>query len=222
VQVDWTVGQVVKAIDESGIKNDTVIFYSSDNGSFMRRREDATAEDHLSDETIQAYRSDHHTANHVFRGTKADIWEAGHRVPFFARWPGRIKAGSQCAETICLTDLFATAAELAGVPLAEGVGQDSFSIVQLLDGKSWQKPRPPVIHHSAAGMFAIRDGKWKLVLGNGSGGRDKPAGKAFAKPYRLFDMEKDPSEGEDVAESNTDVVSVLERKCRIIREGRIP
>ena len=60
-----------------------------------------------------------------------------------------------------------------------------------MDGKGWKTPRAPVVHHSAGGMFAIRDGKWKLVLGNGSGGREQPRGKPFDKPYQLFNLVAD-------------------------------
>jgi len=218
-QVDWTVGQVLKAIDEAGIADNTLVVYSSDNGSYMFRRDDPNAPDHVSDPSIQAYRADHHRANYVFRGTKADIWEGGHHVPFFARWPGKIKPGSRNTTTICLTDFFATAAEIAGAELPANAAEDSFSILPLLEGRDWAKPLAPVVHHSIAGMFAIRDGKWKLVFGNGSGGREKPKGKPFGKPYRLFDMTKDISERTDVLDQHPDLVKRLEAELDKIRSS---
>ena len=135
--------------------------------------------DHTDDPTIQAFRSLNHTSNYVYRGTKADIWEAGHRVPFFARWPGEVAAGSVQREAVCLTDVFATLADIVGADLPEQGAEDSFSLLPLLRGKSWGRPRAPVIHHSSGGMFAIRDGRWKLVAGNGSGGREKAVGQAL-------------------------------------------
>ena len=84
-QVDWTVGQVLDAIDQSGLTEKTLVIYTSDNGSFMRRQTDAEEPDHVGDETIQAYYEGNHTANGPWRGTKADIWEGGHHVPFFVR-----------------------------------------------------------------------------------------------------------------------------------------
>ncbi len=218
VQVDWTVGQVLKAIDDAGIRDDTLVIYSSDNGSFMYRRDDLEA-DHAKDRTVQAYRSSSHTANHVFRGTKADIWEAGHHVPFFARWPGKIKPDSQSSETICLTDFFATAAEIVGAELPGVAAEDSFSLLPTLLGKARPSPRAPVIHHSSGGMFSIRDGKWKLVAGNGSGGREKPTGTPFEKPYHLFDMTKDISERTNVIDKNPEIAMRLEKSLEGIRSS---
>ena len=94
-QVDATVGDILKSIDEAGVRDETLVIYTSDNGSFMRRSSDPNFVDHVLDETVQEYRETHHTANGPFRGTKADIYEAGHHVPFFARWPGNIEAGSE-------------------------------------------------------------------------------------------------------------------------------
>jgi arylsulfatase A-like enzyme len=214
-QVDWTVGEVLRTIRNSGIEKDTLIVYSSDNGSYMYRND--TNPDHVTDATVQAYQSKHHTANHVFRGTKADIWEAGHHVPFLVRWPGTIAKGSHCQETICLTDFFATAAEIVGQELPAGAAPDSFSLLGLFQGKSWKTPRAPVIHHSAAGMFAIRSGKWKLVLGNGSGGRQAPKGQPFRKPYQLFDLNKDIEEQHNVINEYPEVAETLEALCEAIR-----
>ncbi|MDG2123670.1 MAG: hypothetical protein P8J87_08235, partial [Verrucomicrobiales bacterium] len=69
----------------------------------------------------------------------------------------------------------------------------------LLEGREGDFKRAPVVNHSASGMFAVRDGKWKLVAGNGSGGREKPRGKVFEKPYQLFDLEADMGEVNNLA-----------------------
>jgi len=217
MQVDWTVGQVMKAIREAGIEKNTLLIYTSDNGSFMYRRGANEKEDHLSDPTIQAYNETHHTANGDLRGTKADVWEAGHRVPFFARWPGVIAAGSKCERTTAHVDLFATCAEIVGVELPGDAAEDSFSWLPLFRGGDWAKPRAPVINHSASGMFALRSGTWKLVAGNGSGGREVPKGKPFGKPYRLFDLSSDTGESNDLATTKPDLVGKLIRKLEAIR-----
>jgi arylsulfatase A len=217
-QVDWTVGQVIKAIDDAGIKDNTLIIYSSDNGSYMHRYDEAGKADHVSDSSIQAYNSKNHTANGVLRGTKADVWEAGHRVPFFVRWPAKVKAASKSDKTICLTDVFASAADIIGAKVPKGAAADSYSFYASLQGKAAAK-RPPVIHHSAAGMFAIRQGKWKLVLGNGSGGRQNPRGKAFVKPYALFDMSADISETKNLAKDHPDIAARLEKAALQIRDN---
>jgi len=195
------------------------VIYTSDNGSFMFRLDDQDAEDHVDKPSIQAYRADRHRANYVFRGTKADVWEGGHRVPFLVRWPGKVKPGATCGETICHTDFMATCADVAGAQLPNDAAEDSCSFLPLLRGRSRSVPRPPVIHHSSNGMFAIREGKWKLVLGNGSGGRQQPRGKPFGKPYHLFDLEKDVCETRNLGDQHPEIVERLTRKFEKIRDG---
>ncbi len=216
VQVDATVGKVLDALDGAGITDETLIMYSSDNGSYMYRLKPGEP-DHVGDSKIQAYNETHHTSNGLFRGTKADAYEGGHHVPFFARWPGKIKAGSTNETTICLTDVLATTAEITGGKLANDAGEDSFSIWPLLQGKSWK--RAPVIHHSSGGMFAIREGKWKLIAGNGSGGREKPSGEPFGKPYQLYDLSEDIAETTNRIEQVPDVAARLENELEKIRSS---
>ncbi len=230
MQVDDVVGNTIKAIDDAGIAENTMIIYTSDNGSFMYRTTDPADPDHLADETLQSYFEGNHTANGVRRGTKADIWEAGHRVPFFVKWPAAVEAGSLCDKTITHTDIFATAADLIGKNLstakidnpAIGVAApDSFSILPLLKGKEKGFKRASVINHSANGTFAIRDGDWKLVLGSGSGGREKPKGVRFEKPYSLFNLKEDPSEAKDRWSSEPDIASKMEASAiKLIANGR--
>ena len=217
VQVDAAVGDVMSALDQAGVDDNTLLIVTSDNGSFMSRLDGLDDRDHTDDSTIQAYRVGNHTANHVYRGTKADIWEGGHRVPFFARWPGEIEPGSTREEVISLTDVFATVAEIVGKELPNNAAEDSFSLLPLLRGKPWARPRAAVTHHSVKGMFAIRDGRWKLVAGNGSGGREDPIGQPFERPYQLFDIASDPSEQLNVYDQHPTVAQRLERELERIR-----
>ena len=212
MNVDDTVGQVLKALDETKLAENTLVMFTSDNGSFMYRVDDE--DDHVKTPTKQQYHSKSHTANGPWRGTKADIWEGGHHVPFFARWPGKVKAGSQSAQVITHTDLFATVAAIAGAKIPKGAAADSYSFLPLLLGKAKAYSRPPVIHHSASGMFAIRDGDWKLVLGNGSGGRQQPRGRAFEKPFFLANLKEDPAEKTNRVEAESKVAAALEKAFR--------
>ena len=221
MHVDWTVGQVMQALESAGVEKNTLLIYTSDNGSFMYRRGADETEDHVSDSTVQAYNEKHHTANGDLRGTKADVWEAGHRVPFFARWPGVIEAGSVCEKTTAHVDLFATCAEIAGGTLLENSAEDSFSWLPLFKGGDWSRPRAPVINHSASGIFALRSGKWKLIAGNGSGGRQAPKGRPFQKPFMLFDLQADLGEKNDLAEAKPELVEELTVKLEAVRsKGR--
>ena len=208
VQVDATVGDVLDTIDQVGIREDTIVIYTSDNGSYMYQLDAESEHDHVTDSKKQGYFASHHRANGSFRGTKADIWEAGHHVPLFIRWPGKVQPGSRCNQTVCLTDWYATFAEILGAKVGEHEAEDSCSLLPLLHGQDVSRPAP-VVHHSVGGMFAIRDGKWKLILGNGSGGRETPRGKPFGQPYQLFDLSVDVGESHDVASQHPDVVRRL-------------
>lgn len=218
-QVDHTVGVVLKALEESGAADNTLVIYTSDNGSFMYRREEGEKH-HLADEGDQGFLRKDHQANHHFRGTKADVWEGGHRVPFLVRWPkGRIKPGTTTGRVTCLTDVLATVAEAVGQPLPKGAGEDSFSFLAEARGGKSDKVRLGVINHSAAGFFAIRRGPWKLVLASGSGGRQKPRGKSFEKPYHLYELNKDPSEANNLIDKNAEIAAEMEKEFYAITKG---
>lgn len=216
MHTDWSVGQVLRALEEKGMKENTLVFFTSDNGSFMYRLKQDQP-DHTEVETQMGYHTDVHRANLNWRGTKADIYEGGHRVPFIVRWPGKIKQNSQCRETICITDVIATIADIVGYSFEENEARDSYSILPLLLEKDQHYDRPPVVHHSVHGMFALRDGKWKMIFGNGSGGRQQPLGEPFAKPYMLFNMENDPAETTNVIEQYPEIAEKLKKKLEEIR-----
>ncbi len=215
-QVDWTVGAVLEALDRAGMRDNTLVFFTSDNGSYMYSFNESENTDHVDDPGEQGYFPRHHRANGPFRGTKADIWEGGHHVPLLARWPGRVRPGSTCPSTVALVDLFATCAEVVGVKVDGGAAEDSYSLVRMLNGENVSRP-VPVIHHSIDGMFSIREGNWKLVLGNGSGGREAPAGKPFQKPYQLYDLSNDIGETRDLASQHPEVVNRLTAHLESIR-----
>ncbi len=219
MQVDDVVAQVDAALEKHQLTQNTLIVVTSDNGSFMYRLSDDDT-DHTQDFRAVGYHPAYHQSNYIWRGTKADIYEGGHRVPLLVRWPEKIKAGSVCEQTTVLADWYATFSEITGHTLARDEAEDSFSFWPLLQGgKTWE--RPPVIHHSSNGMFAIRDGKWKLIAGNGSGGRQSPRGAAFERPYQLYDLEADPSETENQVDSHPEVAARLEASLNSIRaKGR--
>lgn len=218
-QVDDTVGRVMEALQRADVVEETLVIFTSDNGSFMYRQDAADALDHVDEETIQAYRADRHRANHVYRGTKADIWEAGHRVPLFVRWPGRVATGTENTKTIAHTDIFATVLEAAGAGIADDAAEDSFSFIDAMTGSESNAVRPPVVNHSANGTFAIRDGIWKLVFSSGSGGREQPRGEPFDGGLALFRLDTDPEEAENLAEQQPERVTAMTAALERIRSG---
>lgn len=199
MEVDASIGTVMKTLKEAGIEDNTLVIYTSDNGSYMYRYEEQEA-DHVTDHTQQGYFARNHQANENWRGTKADIWEAGHRVPFIVRYPGVAAAGSQQNQSICLTDVLASICELVGIQEESIQAEDSYSFLPLMTGGIVD--RPPIVHHSVAGMFSLRKGTYKMIFGNGSGGRQQPRGELWGKPYQLFDLKVDPTESSDLAETD--------------------
>jgi arylsulfatase A len=190
-----------------------MVILTSDNGSFMYRvgehpKHPAGSDGHVADVTKQAFDPKNHQSNYIFRGTKADIYEGGHHVPFFVRWPNEVKPDIK-NNPICHTDFFSTAADILNVEVINEVeGEDSFSFLPLLKSQD-DYQREPVIHHSANGTFAIRKGDWKLILSNGSGGRQQPSSKPFVGEYQLYDLGTDIQESKNLASENLAVVSEL-------------
>ncbi|MFQ5735188.1 MAG: sulfatase-like hydrolase/transferase, partial [Planctomycetaceae bacterium] len=186
-QVDDTVGRVLAALDKRKLTGKTLVILTSDNGAHW---------------TPADKKKFGHLANRHLRGQKADAWEGGHRIPFLARWPGVVKPGSLSNETLCLTDLLATAAAIVGETLPDNAGEDSFSFLPVLKGAALKKPiREAVVHHSLAGVFAIRKGPWKLILGRGSGGFSKPrriVPKSGEAKGQLYNLANDPSEKQNL------------------------
>lgn len=209
-QVDATVGDILQALNRKGLAERTLVILTSDNGS------------HWPVADIEQWG---HDANLQRRGQKADIWEGGHRVPFIARWPGKVKPGAVCDQTICLTDLMATAAALVGCALKDDEAEDSFSLAPLLLGKSDEPIREATVHHSAQGTFAIRSGEWKLVVDNlGSGGFTAPrqvAPKPGGPQGQLYNLAADPGETNNLYLENSEVVRKLsELLDKYRRSGR--
>lgn len=210
MQVDASVGAVLKAIDNSGIKDRTLVIFTSDNGCSPQAR-------------IVELRGKGHDPCAGFRGTKADIWEGGHRVPFLARWPGTIDAGTSSNALICLTDLFATCAELTDTEIPDTAGEDSISILPALRGGKGN--RLSLVSHSISGHFAIRKGSMKLCLTPGSGGWSAPKPGSDAEKDlpadQLFDLQADSGETKNLAAEKPEVVreltTLLEEQ---VRNGR--
>ena len=208
---DDTVKQVLDALKEAGVDENTLFIFTSDNG--------CSPEADFAELEKQG-----HDPSSIYRGHKADIFEGGHRVPFIVRWPARVKAGTSCDDPTCLTDLLATMAEILGQKLPADAGEDSVSMLPNLVGESKQPVREAIVHHSINGTFAIRQGKWKLIDAPHSGGwsRPKPAQKTLYKDLpkiQLYDLEKDPAELRNVSVENPGIVKRLKMLLEKYREG---
>lgn len=212
MQVDATIDRVSQALKEKGLADNTLFIVTSDNGATPGA--DFPALGKLG-----------HDPSYVFRGNKADIYEGGHRVAFIARWPKVVKPSTTCKQTICHTDLLATAAEITGKSLEDNEGEDSVSLLPLLKQTATQPVREATIHHSINGSFAIRQGKWKLAVCRGSAGWSAPrppqAKKTGLPPMQLFDLQADVSEQKNVIQENPKVADDLMKLLeKYVAEGR--
>jgi arylsulfatase A-like enzyme len=197
-QIDATIGRVLSALDERSLTDRTLVIVTSDNGA------------HWLASDIKQFG---HRANGALRGQKADLWEGGHRVPFIARWPGRIKPGTTSDETICLTDLLRTVAAIADVSLPANAGEDSCNLLPALLGTAASQPiREATVHQSGDGTLAIRQGPWKLCTALGSHGFTEPRSlkpKPGEPEGQLYNLADDPAEQTNLWSERPEVVARL-------------
>lgn len=203
------IGRLLDEIDARGIADETIVIVTSDNGADWKPEDGARFA---------------HRANAAWRGEKADAWEAGHRIPFVVRWPGRVAAGSISDETGSLTDIMATLAGALGLALPDNSAEDSFDLLPALEQKAAGPIRPNIVDHSLEGQFTIREGRWKLILGLGSGGFTAPktVDPAPGGPRgQLYDLIADPREENNLHDRRPDIVARLSTTLeRLQREGR--
>ena len=201
-QCDYHVGEVVAALEQAGILENTIVVFTSDNGCSSR----ADFEELL---------AVGHNPSYIYRGRKADIYEAGHRVPYIVQWPDRIAPGRKSDEVICLSDALATVADILGVKLPDNAGEDSVSHLAVLTGSAYSSPlREATVHHSYYGTFAIRKGQWKLIFDPSSGGWSDPQfndTEALKKlpSVQLYDLTEDPGETTNLDAVHPEVVQEL-------------
>jgi arylsulfatase A-like enzyme len=213
--VDWMVGEVQAALDRHDLTDNTLMIVTSDNGARL----------------TDYYGNDYgHQSCGELRGQKADIWDGGHREPFIVRWPGVIQPGTTSDELICLGDLMATCADILGAELPDDAAEDSFSYLPVLLGDEDRQPtRPAIVHHSGDGMFSIRQGRWKLILGRGSGGFSEPRRiePSPGEPLgQLYDMEADYQETKNFWVEKPEIVTqlkaLLDQTIAVGRSSTVP
>ena len=216
-QFDHIVGQLLAKLKAIGLDENTLVIVTSDNGPEVG--------------TVLNMREKYgHDGARPWRGVKRDNWEGGHRVPMIVRWPGRIEAGSVAEQTVCLTDVMATCAELVGADLPNDAAEDSVSVLPVILGETNQEVRDFTLHQTISLALAIRKGKWKYLDHQGSGGNNYDRGKlaklnlpntAPDAPGQLYDLDVDPGETNNLYFENPEIVKQLkERLDRSVESGR--
>jgi arylsulfatase A-like enzyme len=199
-EFDDSVGKVLAALDRLKLAENTIVVVTSDNGAQPGRGS-----------------KEGHRANGDLRGAKGTAWEAGHRVAFLLRWPGKVPAGTTCDETVSHVDLMATLAAALELPLPADAGPDSWNVLPAWLGESHERPirEATVAVGSNSQIVSIRRGPWKLIAsadgkyrGKGVAPVGKEAKRTLAEP-ELFDLAADPREERNLAETNLEKLKEL-------------
>ncbi|MDF7799271.1 arylsulfatase [Pontiellaceae bacterium B1224] len=211
MMTDAVIGEIVDALDAKGFGENTIVIVTSDNGTSKWCG------------TKKLMELGHHYSAQ-YRGSKGDLWDGGHRVPFFLRWPAKVKPGTICDQLVSLNDLMGTCAEITGADIPENAGEDTVSFLPALSGETIESDRKGIVHHSFSGHFSYRQGKWKLLLAKSSGGWTEPTEDAMpadAPVAQLYDMEADPSETTNLYESHPEVAERLLKQLEVeVARGR--
>jgi arylsulfatase A len=203
-ELDHSVGQILNALDNASVSNNTLIFFTSDNGP------EKTAYERI-------INTNHYSMNGL-RGVKRDLWEGGHRIPFIVRWPGKIPASSVNHETICLVDFMATVAAITGYDLSAPDCEDSYNILPALLGETQKDPlRDAIVHHAPNSDLAIRKGDWVFIDAASGDINDEPVwfreergAEEHYEEKELFNLAEDPQQ-------ITNLYSAFPRKAEEMR-----
>ena len=213
-EIDWSTGQILDKLKELGIDDNTLIVYTSDNGPWI--------------ETTRGMKPDggafipreHSGSAAPLRGWKMSAWDGGSKVPFIARWPGRIATNRESGEILTTMDLLPTFARLAGAALPADRTLDGHDATAFLLGKTDESPRDDYLYYSGCLLTGIRVDQWKLVLPRPA----NPPGTGWwgrmieeVKEVQLFDLSADPGETTNLADQHPEVVAGLEERIAAAR-----
>lgn len=214
-ELDWMVGEVLRTVDEIGQRENTLVIFTSDNGGMLNEGG--------RDAWIAG-----HQLNGELLGFKFGAWEGGHRVPFIARWPGQIPAGTTSGQLIANVDLLQTMAAVVEVELPSDSGQDSRNILPALTGDPEEPVREEAVlaPHQRANL-ALRSGPWVYIGAQGSGGFGNGLGeiaftgqlnsdidsqgklRADAPQEQLYNLEQDSRQQRNVIGKHPEVARKL-------------
>lgn len=203
-ELDWSVGQIINALNKLGIREKTMIVFTSDNGAILKKRENYSSIG----------------SNEPFSGGTYTTMEGGMRVPCIVEWPGKIKSGTTCDELCTIMDWSPTFANLAGAKIPDDRVIDGKNIWSLISGvKNAKTPYDAFYYYNMNQLQAVREGKWKLHL---------PLKSKYnwwrnnldyeSSELKLIDLSKDFNEEYDLSEQHPEVVERLLRDAEKIRE----
>ena len=209
LQLDWTIGEVMRTLDSLGIADNTLFIFTSDNG--------AVIDDGYQDQALELLNG--HTPMGIYRGGKYSLYEAGTRIPFIVRWPARVQPGEQLA-LFSQIDVYRSLASLTGAELPAAAAPDSRDRLPELLGES-RTDREYVVQQNLNNTLAIISGPWKYLEPS-----DGPALEFWTKTElgnspeaQLYDLTADPREQHNVAAEHPEVVAELAARLAEVREA---
>jgi arylsulfatase A len=208
-QTDDTVGRILRAIDDQGFRENTIVVFSADNGA-----------EHYAYERLRNFQ---HRSSGPLRGLKRDLWEGGHRVPFIVRWPGVVAAGEVSAALTSQVDLMATFAAITGVKLPAGTAEDSHDLLAVWKNRA-VSPRRAIVHNTQANGYALRQDQWVLVATKTGGISRIPPWfdpennyKPHDQPGELYDLSKDLAQRNNLYAQMPEKVVEMQETLKAIR-----
>ncbi|MGJ8676716.1 MAG: sulfatase family protein [Akkermansiaceae bacterium] len=215
VQTDWTCGQLLAALERTGLDDNTIVVFTADNGSEHYAYPRALKYDHWSSEP--------------YRGLKRDLYEGGHHVPFIVKWPGVTKPGSVSDTLISQVDLMATLGAAAGSSIPEGQALDSQNLLPVWNGEV-EDVRNDMVHNTNKSAYAVRQGDWVLINAKSGHQNVKPELKRVESkrgyaaddgfPVELYNLREDPAQHKNLAQEHPEKVQVLQKLLKNIRDKK--
>lgn len=215
-QLDWTVGEVLSALDKAGLAEDTVVIFTSDNGPVLY--------DGYYDQATELKGAHQPAAG--LRGWKYLAYEGGARVPFIVRWPGQVATGTD-DRLVGLNDLLATCAAFAGQPVPEGAGRDSLNQARILRGEPGEPVRTEIVQQAISNTLSLRSGDWKYIpksgqrrasgMGAGANPADGRWVDSLVPEDALYNLAEDPAEKTNLAARYPEKVEALKARLAELR-----
>ena len=202
-QSDWVAGQVLQALEDKGLAENTLVIFTADNGPEKYAFERAENYGHFSMGEL--------------RGLKRDVWEGGHHVPFIIKWPGRVPDHSVSNEVISQVDIMATIAAVTGSDLPQDSAPDSYDFLAVSEGASLLTPlREATVHNTNADTWGLRQGKWLFInQPDGEHSKMPDSFKAlrgyedFDTDVLLFDLEADLGQRKNLSDKYPDRIATM-------------
>ncbi|HNR16803.1 MAG TPA: sulfatase-like hydrolase/transferase [Chitinophagaceae bacterium] len=211
LQLDWTVGEIYKILEENKLLKNTLIIFTSDNGQVI--------DDGYKDESVEKLGT--HKPGGNFRGGKYSAFEAGTRVPFIVSWKGKVKAGKKSDALFSQVDFYASFAKLVGVPVEQNMAADSRDYLStLLNQKSMS--REYLVEHSLTNTLSVIKGNWKYIEPSGAMAFNKKTNTELGnlKAPQLYDLSTDPGEKNNLAEKYPEKLTEMKNLLESVKQKK--